>query len=237
LAELAASETNGGLRKGWCVMTIRNTSRRLAVAAALCAIGLSGLPAAGQGRAARGGTLVSAAENSITISSEGKIVLLKFKAEQNVVTVTGKLTPGQLRAGMTVRFTGTLKGSTLDGDISDVKVYTAADGYQLGVLQDAPDQPATITATVQGLKNGTLTVNAGRKKITGKLAEGAAIALETRDYSIAQRGNAVQYEGRAAPNDPTTINAKKIIITIGDASAGESDDKEAAAKKAKKKKS
>jgi len=215
-------------------MTIRNASQRVAFAAALCGVALATLPAPGQNRASRGGTLVSAAANLITISSDGKLVQLKFKAEQNVVTVTGKLTPEQLQAGAIVRFTGDLKGSKIDGEISDMKVYTAADGYQLGILQDAPDQPATITATLQSFKNGTLTVSAGRKKITGKLAEGAAIVLETKDYSLARRGNAVQFEGRAAPNDPTTINAKKIVITVGN-NAGESEVKEPAGKKAKNK--
>lgn len=216
-------------------MTIRNSSQRLAFAVALCAVALGGLSALGQVRP-RGGTLVSAAANLITISSEGKIVRLKFNAERNIVTVTGKLTPDQLQAGMIVRFTGALKGATFDGEISDVKVYTAADGYQLGILQDAPDQPTTITATLQSFKNGTLTVNAGRKKITGKLAEGAAIVIETKDFSLAQRGNAVSYEGRAAPNDPTTINARKIIITVGNTATGESEEKEPAETKAKKKK-
>jgi hypothetical protein len=215
-------------------MTTRNRFQRVAFAAALCAAALAGYSVLGQGRASRGGTLVTTAANLITISSEGKVIVLKFKATQNVVTVTGKLTPEQLQPGMIVRFTGTLKGSKIDGEISDVKVYTAADGYQLAILQDAPDQPATVTGTLQSFKNGTLTVNAGRKKITGKLAEGAPVALETRDYSLAQRGNAVTFEGRAAPNDPTTINAKKIVITLGSA-APAAEVTEPAGKKAKKK--
>src|SRR6186713_43515 len=107
-------------------MTIRNASQRVVFAAALYAVALATLPARGQNRASRGGTLVSAAANLITISSEGKLVQLKFKAEQNVVTVTGKLTPDQLQAGTIVRFTGALKGSKIDGEISDMKVYTAA---------------------------------------------------------------------------------------------------------------
>lgn len=206
--------------------------RGLVLAVALGAVALLAMPALGQ-RGSRGGTLVSAAPNLITISSEGKIIQLKFKAEQNVVTVTGKLTPEQLQDGMIVRVTGTLKGSAIDGEVSDVKVFTAADGYQPGILQDAPDQPATITGTLQSFKNGTLTVSAGRKRITARLAEGAAIGLETRDFSLAQRGNAVTFEGRASPNDATTINAKKIVITLGNtADTGA----EPAGKKAKKKK-
>jgi hypothetical protein len=215
-------------------MSTQLAIRRLAVAIAILAVCGSSVTVLGQKRGGRGGTLVSAAANLITISSEGKIVQLKFKPEQNVVTVTGNLTPDDLKAGMIVRFTGTLKGSTIDGEVSDVKVFTGADGYQLGILQDAPDQPATVTGTLQSFKNGTLTVGAGRKKITGKLAEGAAIVLETRDFSLAQRGNAVTYEGRAAPNDPTSISAKKIIITLGTSAAAE--ETEPAAKKAKKKK-
>jgi hypothetical protein len=212
-------------------MTTRITIGGLALAAAGAICWLSS-PALAQ-KGGRGGTLVSAAANAITISSEGKIVTLKFKPEQNVVTVTGKLTPDQLKAGMIVRFTGTLKGAAIDGEVGDVKIYTAADGYQLGVLQDAPDQPATITGTLQGVKNGTLTVSAGRKKVTGKLAAGAAINLETRDFSLAQRGNAVTFEGRASPNDPSTISARKITIALDTGSSAEAS--EPAGKKVKKK--
>jgi hypothetical protein len=177
---------------------------------------------------------VSAAPGLITISSNDKALRLKFKADQNVVTVKGKLTPEQLRPGMIVRFSGLLKGSTIDGEIGDVKVFTAADGYQLGLLQDTPDQPATITAALQSLKNGTLTVNVGRKKVTGKLAEGAAITLETKDYSLAQRGSVVQFEGRAAVGDASTVNARTIVITLN-TDAGEAKEEPPAPKKAKKK--
>jgi hypothetical protein len=215
-------------------MAIHYTSRRLVLAAALCAVAAAGPPASAQEGGGRRGTLVSAAPGLVTIMSNDKVLRLKFKAEQNVVTVKGKLAPEHLRAGMIVRFTGMLKGSTIDGEISDIKVYTAADGYQLGILQDAPDQPATITASLQSLKNGALTVNLGRKKITGKLGEGAAIVLETRDYSLAQRGNIVQYEGRAAVGDASTINARTIVITLN-TDAGDAKEEAPAGKKAKKK--
>jgi hypothetical protein len=181
------------------------------------------------------GTLVGVAPNLITVSSEGNVYQLKFKAEQNVVAVTGKLTAEQLQPGMIVRFTGILKGSTIDGEVGEVKVYTAGDGYQLGLLQDAPDQPATITGALQSVKNGTLSVGAGRKKITAKLAAGAAIVIETKDYRIAQRGNAVHFEGTLA-DDKTSVSARKIEITAGD-SSGKTDDGEGDGKsKAKKKK-
>lgn len=178
------------------------------------------------------GTLVGVAPNVITVSSEGKVYQLKFKAEQNIVAVTGKLTSEQLQPGMIVRFTGILKGSTIDGEVGEVKVYTAGDGYQLGLLQDAPDQPATITGALQSVKNGTLSVGAGRKKITAKLAAGAAIVIETKDYRIAQRGNAVHFEGTLA-DDKTSVSARKIEITVGHSSENK-DESESKAKKKKK---
>jgi hypothetical protein len=181
------------------------------------------------------GTLVAVAANQITVSSEGKVYQIKIKADQNVVAVTGKLAPEQLQSGMIVRFTGMLKGSTIDGEVAEVKVYTSADGYQAGILQDSPDLPATITGTLQTFKNGTLSVGAGRKKITAKLADGAAVLIDTKDYRVASRGDAVHFEGTLA-DDKTTVSARKVVITVGGSAGGEKDPQGAGGKAKKKRK-
>jgi hypothetical protein len=159
------------------------------------------------------GTVLAISPGNITASAGGKTYALKFKPEQSVVFVQGKLKPEQLQQGMIVRVTGTLKGTAIDGDVSEVKIYTSADGYQPGVLQDAPDQPATITGQLASAKNGVLTINAGRKRVTAKLAEGAKIILDTKDYSIVKGGEPIYIDGRTT--DGKNVTARKIVITIG----------------------
>jgi hypothetical protein len=100
------------------------------------------------------------------------------------------------------------------------------------MLHDAPDQPATITGALQSVKNGTLSALAGRKKITAKLAEGAAIVIDSKDYRIAQRGNAVHFEGTLG-DDKTSVSARKIEITVGSSSEKEERDEGKAKKKEK----
>src|SRR5262245_4185811 len=91
------------------------------------------------------GTVVSATPGLFTAKAEGKVYKLKFDTKKNIVIVTGNLEHSQLQRGMLVRVVGPLKGTNVEGEVSEVKVYGAADGYQAGVLQDAPDQPATIS--------------------------------------------------------------------------------------------
>jgi hypothetical protein len=159
------------------------------------------------------GTVLAISPGNITASAGGKTYTLKFKPEQSVVFVQGRLTPDDLKQGMIVRVTGTLKGTALDGDVSEVKIYTTADGYQAGVLQDAPDQPATITGQLASAKNGVLTISAGRKRVTAKLADDAKIILDTKDYSIVKGGEPIFIDGRTT--DGKNVTARKIVITIG----------------------
>lgn len=91
------------------------------------------------------GKILAVSPGNITATAGGKTYTLKFKPQDAVVFVQGRLTESELQPGMIVRVTGALKGTAMDGDVDEVKIYTTADGYQAGVLQDAPDQPATIT--------------------------------------------------------------------------------------------
>ena len=174
------------------------------------------VPAASQNpvRLKKTGKVVAVTPGAISVSAEGKNYTLKFKPEQSVVSVTGKLKPADLQIGTIVRLTAMLKGSTVEGEVTELKVYTTADGYQLGVLKDAADQPATVTGTIQKVKDNLLTIGAGRLKITATLAENATILLETKDYSIVKGGETIEFDGRST--DGTNVNALKIVITKGE---------------------
>jgi hypothetical protein len=160
------------------------------------------------------GQVVSASPGLFTAKADGKLYTIKFSKERNIVAVTGNLDIDQLQRGMLVRCTGTLKGNAIEGEVAEVKLFGVADGYQLGVLQDAPDQPATVSGQLAKLTDRNLTIAAGRKNINVKLAEDAAVVVDTKDYSMLKGGEQIQFDGPLA-SDGKTVNARKITITLG----------------------
>ena len=160
------------------------------------------------------GKVLSVSRGAIAMSdADGKTYTIKFREGQNVVQVVGNLSAEMLKPGMIVRFSGKLKGNALDGEISELKIYTPADGYQLGILQDDPAQDATVTGQLTKHTKGLLNVAAGRKRITARLAEGAEVLVDSKDYSIAKAGDKIEAEGTVA-NDGT-VTARKALITVG----------------------
>jgi hypothetical protein len=149
----------------------------------------------------------------------GKSYTIKVPAGQNVVHVTGTLSAEKLQPGMIMRFTGKLKGSTVEGDITELKIFTPNDGYDLGLIQDDPAQDATVTGQLTKINKGILTISAGRKRLTGKLAENANIVIDSKDYSIAKAGDGIQAEGTVGKDG--TVSARKVIITVGGPPAAE----------------
>ncbi len=192
--------------------------RSLLVGAAVVALGAA--PLAAQNKAVRiskTGQVVGLAPGIIQAKADGKFYNLKINKEKNVVTVTGNLALAQLQRGMLVRCTGPLKGNAIEGDVAEVKVFGAGDGYQFGVLQDAPDQPATVTGQLAKLKDNQLTIAAGRRNISVRLAEGATVVVDTKDYSVVRGGESVQFDGTVAA-DGITVGCRKIVVTITPAS-------------------
>lgn len=182
----------------------------------LALLGCVAVPAAAQApvRLKKSGKVIAVTPGAISASADGKSYTLKFKPEQSVVTVTGKLKLADLQVGTIVRLTAMLKGQAVEGEVTVLKVYTTADGYQSGILKDAADQPATITGAIQKVQDNRLTIGAGRQKITATLAENATILLETKDYSIVKGGEPIEFDGRTT--DGTNVNALKIVITKGE---------------------
>jgi hypothetical protein len=160
------------------------------------------------------GQVVNAGPGQFTAKAGGKVYTLKFSKERNIVAVTGNLELSQLQRGMLVRVEGTLKGNAIDGEVNQVKVYGAADGYQSGVLQDAPDQPATVSGQLAKIKDNFLTIAAGRKSVNVKLAEDAKVVVDTKDYSFLRGGETIDFDGTATGNG-FVVNCKKIVVTVG----------------------
>ena len=129
------------------------------------------------------------------------------------ITVQGKLTLADLKPGMLVRVEGALKMNTLEGEVAKITVYSVNDDYEPGILQESKDEPAIVTANIKLVKDGTLTLLAGKKRITAKLAKELEISVDSKDYSVAPTGSLIEAEGYETKDG--SVNAKKIAITIG----------------------
>ena len=162
-------------------------------------------------------------KGKITAISQGKIMLKD--ATNNVrtfnvlpdrevgITVQGKLTLADLKPGMLVRVEGPLKMNSLEEEVTKITVYSPNDEYEVGILQEAKDAPATVTGNIKLVKDGTLTLLAGKKRITAKLAKELEISVDSKDYTVAPTGSLIEAEGYETKDG--SVNAKKIAITIG----------------------
>jgi hypothetical protein len=160
------------------------------------------------------GEVLGVSPGIIRAKAEGKPYLLKVNQDRNTLTITGTIPSDQLKAGLIVRCTGKLKGNALDEELTELTVHTAADGYQANVLQDGPDEPATIIGRLTRVKDKSLVIAAGRKTISARLADDAKILVDTKDYSVLKGGEAVHFDGQVA-SDGKTVGCRKITITIG----------------------
>jgi hypothetical protein len=160
------------------------------------------------------GEVLGVSPGIIRAKAEGKPYLLKVNQDRNTLSITGTISSDQLKAGLIVRCTGKLKGNALEEELTELTVHTAADGYQANILQDGPDEPATIIGRLTRVKDKSLVIAAGRKTISARLADDAKILVDTKDYSVLKGGEAVHFDGQVA-SDGKTVGCRKITITIG----------------------
>ena len=179
------------------------------------------------------GQISAVAQGKILLTDEAnKLITFNIRDDQNVVAVQGKLALTDLKPGTFVRVEGTLKGNEIEGEVSQIKVFSAADGYEAGIAQDAKDQPAIVTGAVKLLKDNTLTIQAGKKRVTAKLAKDVAVTLDSKDYTLAPTGAQVEAEGYETKNG--SVNAKKVVITVGKVESNKKPTDPKAGKTAKK---
>ena len=183
-------------------------------------------------------------KGQVAAISPGKILLTDEQANIRTfnilsnrevsITVQGKLAPADLKPGTLVRVEGALKSNALEGEVAKITVYSPSDGYVVGIVQDSADQPAVVTGTVKLLKDDTLTLMAGKKRITAKLAKDVAVNVDSKDYSLAPTGSLIEADGYETKDG--SVNAKKVVITLGKFEKKETKPQEVKTAKTEKKK-
>lgn len=123
---------------------------------------------------------------------------------QSAVSVTGTALPEYLKPGLTVKFTAEVDGTgAMQGEISELEIFTPVGKNSLGLFATGGAEDAKpvkkleagtyeIRAKIATYKEGTLTVVAAGKKISGKMAADPKIAVNVSDLSVAQIGDEVK---------------------------------------------
>jgi hypothetical protein len=164
------------------------------------------------------GEVVSVAGNLITLVDDGKNRLtVRPKAETPLIEISGPWKLDEIKPEMIVRLSGMLKSNVLLEETTELTLHSPADGYQLGIQQDSPDQPATIVGQFVRIKDGQLTIAVGRRRISGKLAEDAAATVESKDLRFVKAGDAIEID--AYTTKVGALSGRTIKVTIQPAKA------------------
>ena len=159
------------------------------------------------------GEVVSVAGNLITLVDEGKNRLaVRPKAESPLIEISGPWKLDEIKPEMIVRLSGPLKSNVLAEEVSELTLHSPADGYQLGIQQDSPDQPATIVGQFVRIKDRQLTIAVGKRRINAKLAEGAAAMVESKDLRFVRPGDAIEIDAYTTKDG--TLSGRTIKVTI-----------------------
>ena len=182
------------------------------------------------------GQVAAVSPGKILITDEqAKVRTFNILPDKEVsIAVKGQVTLADLKPGMLARVEGTLQMNALEREVAKITVYSLSDGYVAGILQDSADQPAVVTGIVKLLKDDTLTLQAGKKRITAKLAKDVAVVVDSKDYTLAPTGSLIDADGYETKNG--SVNARKIVITIGEVERKETKPQEAKTAKAERKK-
>ena len=151
----------------------------------------------------------------------------------STVSVTGTAAPEYLKAGLTVKFTAEIDGTgAMQGEIEELEIFTPAGKNSLGLFATGGGDDAKpvkkleagtydIKAKIASYKEGVLTVVAGGKKISGKVAAEPKIAVNLSDLSVAQVGDSVTakiwYTDKTKAEAGKTIGkgmAEEITVTL-----------------------
>lgn len=134
------------------------------------------------------------------------------------VQVLGEAEPNFLRPGLLVQFTGTIQGrGTVAEPIEEITIFTPRDGYSIGVVDEDGDSkrddgPKKIAGQLKSIKNGKITVVAGKQTIKAELVEEPTVQIDISDYSLAAPGDEITISGLGL--DRTKIEATGIEIQL-----------------------
>jgi hypothetical protein len=159
------------------------------------------------------GQVVSVVRDVITLVDEGKNRhQVRPKADTGQVEVSGPWEAAKLQPGMIIRLTGVVKSNEIDEEVTELRIHSPKDQYQLGMAQPAENEPAEILGQFVRIKDGKLTFSLGKRRINAKLAKDATITVESKDLAFVKPGDAVEID--AYTTSSGILSGKTIKVTI-----------------------
>ncbi len=180
------------------------------------------------------GAVAGVLPNTIQMVTQRKAKwLIQVVPGLSQVRVRGAATPAFLHAGLLVRFSGEIDDAgVLKHEIKELEVFTPVGRYITGAFINGADENAKpigkiiagaydFRGKVISYQTGGLQIVAG-KKISGKVAGDAKIALNLQDISLAQADDALKVKGyyfkggepSPSKNRPGQALGRMIEITL-----------------------
>ncbi len=136
--------------------------------------------------------------------------------------VEGTAEISYLRGGLAVRFTGEFdKKGALQEDIKELEIFTPQGKNGLGFFSDSNSEKPVrnaapgsyeIRGKVTSFKDNEIVVSAGNKKISGKVAEDAAIKINVEDTKDVRAGDAAKIKATYLdPQKPYGMNPGRAV--------------------------
>jgi hypothetical protein len=189
------------------------------------------------------GTVVAAQAGMIQVASAtGETWYLRTDPQRTKIQVTGTAEPEFLQPGLFVRFTGVLtKRGQCQDPVGELTICTPSKDSPVGVYPESgmgpaeeksakkPARPAAgassvVVGQIRSVKLGKLVVAAGGTSVKADLADGAKIAVDSADVSLARKGDKIEATGvafrRPQAGQPGAALVQSVKITLAEPLAG-----------------
>lgn len=153
------------------------------------------------------GTVMGVMPNLVQVLTKDKGAWwVQVAPGKSVVKISGTAEPTFLHGGVFVKFSGEInEKGVLQSEVKEMEIVTPTGKASSGVYPSGADEKAKpvnklepgtyeIRGRVASFKDGEIQVVAG-KKITGKVASDAKIAINMQDFSFVQENDVVKAKG------------------------------------------
>lgn len=175
------------------------------------------------------GIVKDVGSSMVSLKSANDHIWLVRVDPKTKLQVDGTAEAGYLHSGLNVKFSGEIdKKGVLQSEIKQIEIFTPQDKRSIGLfaegaqdakpVRNAPPGRYEIKARVNTYKDGQLTVSAGGKKITGKVAPDAEIKVNAGSLTFVQEGDSVRASGWRV--GPTQAMATELTVTLAKPLAG-----------------
>ena len=173
------------------------------------------------------GTVLAVMPGVVQVLTETKGTwLVQVMPGKSLVKITGSAEPTFLHGGIFVKFSGEIddKG-VLKEEVKELEIFTPMGKSSSGVFASGADEKAKpinklaagtydIRGKVASYKDGEIVVVAG-KKISGKVASDAKIAVNMQDFSFVQEHDTVKAKGFTYKNFGPDIQTSRPGKAVG----------------------